>query len=443
MLKQLDVLIGFAVVMSVVSLLITIITQMISAALGLRGLNLADSLIVLIKTVEPNIPAKLRSDLVHDILTRPIISDSMMSMSEKWWDKLPLLLWLRRRWKIATAIRADELLAILRQIAGTRAPAPWVPPQVQPQPSPQVLVQPQGPQPTAPVPPPQTLEDAAAALLGRLNVPDGAMATAITALNVSLPSLVQAQGAAVLREAVDAANVSLINLEKWFNSAQDRAQQWFAIHTRLWTVIAAVVMAFLLQLDAFKLLTQLSDDSELRSRLVSYSSTIKDQAESVFTNTMSLAAIHQESLKQLESSEGLKIGEPPDNLDTTAKAEQWLTNGLATTNLATDKLLNKFRQLVQDKSREKFNQAREQFANVTDAFAKSGFQLIPDPYPKSGNWSWPFLHLLGILASAALLSLGAPFWFNMLKSFTNLRPMLSSEVDKNPKQLPATATGTG
>jgi hypothetical protein len=38
-----------------------------------------------------------------------------------------------------------------------------------------------------------------------------------------------------------------------------------------------------------------------------------------------------------------------------------------------------------------------------------------------------------MLASAALLSLGAPFWFNLLKALTNLRPALAQQVDKNPK----------
>ena len=46
-------------------------------------------------------------------------------------------------------------------------------------------------------------------------------------------------------------------------------------------------------------------------------------------------------------------------------------------------------------------------------------------------------HLLGLLASAALLSLGAPFWFNILKSLTNLRPLLAQEVDKNPNAAKA------
>jgi hypothetical protein len=32
-----------------------------------------------------------------------------------------------------------------------------------------------------------------------------------------------------------------------------------------------------------------------------------------------------------------------------------------------------------------------------------------------------------------------PFWFNMLKSLTNLRPALANEVDKDPKQLPEKA----
>jgi hypothetical protein len=110
---------------------------------------------------------------------------------------------------------------------------------------------------------------------------------------------------------------------------------------------------------------------------------------------------------------------------------------LGTNNPAADKLLLAFGRLVQEKSREKFNQARNQFADVTDAFSKTRFQLMPDPYPGPGEWSWPLPHLLGILASAALLSLGAPFWFNVLKSLANLRPMLANEVDKDPKQLPS------
>jgi hypothetical protein len=80
-----------------------------------------------------------------------------------------------------------------------------------------------------------------------------------------------------------------------------------------------------------------------------------------------------------------------------------------------------------------------------------GLDLLPSPYPltlspgwtkgrlphlffTNGEWSWPKRRLLGILISAALLSLGAPFWYNTLKSLTNLRPTLANAVEKNPKQ---------
>jgi hypothetical protein len=39
----------------------------------------------------------------------------------------------------------------------------------------------------------------------------------------------------------------------------------------------------------------------------------------------------------------------------------------------------------------------------------------------ASTWS----HFWGMATSAALLSLGAPFWFNLLKTLSNLRPILA------------------
>jgi hypothetical protein len=38
-------------------------------------------------------------------------------------------------------------------------------------------------------------------------------------------------------------------LSKWFTAAQDRAQQWFQMHTRIFTIICGTVLAFLFQLS--------------------------------------------------------------------------------------------------------------------------------------------------------------------------------------------------
>jgi len=59
MLKQLDTLIGFAVVMSVVSMLIMVATQAISSVLALRGKNLRDGLQALFLRLVPSLdPSK-------------------------------------------------------------------------------------------------------------------------------------------------------------------------------------------------------------------------------------------------------------------------------------------------------------------------------------------------------------------------------------------------
>jgi hypothetical protein len=46
--------------------------------------------------------------------------------------------------------------------------------------------------------------------------------------------------------------------------------------------------------------------------------------------------------------------------------------------------------------------------------------------------------LFGIIVSAALLGLGAPFWFSLLKNLTTLRPALAQAIDDNPKRPTST-----
>src|SRR5260221_1160993 len=347
MLRQLDTLIGFVVVMSIVSLMITIITQAVSSALGLRGQNLADALEAMIHKIDPDIGqqiADLPNKLVNEVLTRPVISDSNLSMSKNW----PII------WKRATAIRPDELLQISKDIAGTTA---------------------------LPAGAPTTASEAAAKLLASLSAATPATMAALEALNAQLPALAAQKGTKLIQELNTATDVTLENLEKWFNSAQDRAQQWFTMHTRVVTIIASVVVAFVLQLDTFETIKHISSDPDIRSKLVTESDTLQ---------------------KQTEGALGIK------ETDETARKE-----------LAS---------LV------------DRLGTVGAEYNKTGLDLLPEPYPTNWGrrWSWTLSHLVGILASAALLSLGVPFWFNTLKSLASLRPMLANEVDKNPKQIPET-----
>lgn len=62
MLQQIDTAIGFAVVMLILSLIVTAIVQMISALTDLRGRNLASGLANLLHQIEPSLRDKFRAN---------------------------------------------------------------------------------------------------------------------------------------------------------------------------------------------------------------------------------------------------------------------------------------------------------------------------------------------------------------------------------------------
>ena len=104
-----------------------------------------------------------------------------------------------------------------------------------------------------------------------------------------------------------------------------------------------------------------------------------------------------------------------------------------------------------------FEQARNStFRDLQNQMSQAGFDYIPTPFwgrwekehlPAWTNWCvlhfvpryffHIFWHLLGILATVGLLALGAPFWFNLLKNLTSLRPAVANLIEKRPTSAPA------
>jgi hypothetical protein len=73
---------------------------------------------------------------------------------------------------------------------------------------------------------------------------------------------------------------------------------------------------------------------------------------------------------------------------------------------------------------------RQASDNLNDLLEKRlAFNIIYTPHPNSvGEWGktlWK--RKWGVLASITLLSLGTPFWFNLLCTLSNLRPVLATK----------------
>lgn len=413
MLTTLDTVIAFAVIMTVLSLLITLVVQMVSAALSLRGKNLANALALTFQTIDPSI-GKYAHSLAAQILRDPIFSDSIWQKKTRNLDEnaqkfiaaqrklrdaklrnpndpnraeaianataemnitkaavtIPNVTPNREKpwgfwtmpWggskEIATAIRPGEIYRVLQELT-----------QMTPEEAQLLNI------------PPELTEKARglAAALHHLDLPaiesrvklkDIAAAAKIFAPEQQKAVLdaMGSFGATVERATTQAYD----RFQRWFGSAQDRAEQWFQIHVRMVTIVAAILVSVFLQLDTVEIYDKLRHEPKLVEALVKTAPGALEQGAAV-----------------------------QGQVDTNARDNA--------------------------------------FADLKQRIDSTGFELLPKGW--FARWPaeklWWVNHLFGLALSAGLLTLGAPFWFNLLKNLMNLRPAVASLVEKRPTSAPA------
>ncbi len=212
MLHSLDVLIGFAAIMLLVSAAVTMLTQAVTGALGWRGKNLVRGLVTILNQVDPKITAFCAQQIALGVVRHPLIA--------------------RAEGKVGTVIQREELTRILLELAAGREPGG------------------------------KSLDEYARLTLKRTLETNGIADPAQVLENIHLlglklealrpewPSAVR-HGIAI---ATEAPGQFAGRIHACFDETMDRVTQRFARHTRSVAVAIAVVVAAGLQLDAFDLL---------------------------------------------------------------------------------------------------------------------------------------------------------------------------------------------
>lgn len=172
------------------------------------------------------------------------------------------------------------------------------------------------------------------------------------------------------------------DVDRWFDKTMDRVTQRFTVSTRWVTFAWAVAIAFIVHLDASTLFAQLSDNPEIRAKLLASTDLVENQAA---------------RLVNLQNGQ--------------------IASADLRTTLDDAKLINA-------------------------QLSSTGIHLMPDYSQHVAGW-WPDdilpmrekaagqplevnAHFFGVFFSAMLLSLGAPFWFNVLKQAATLRPVVGN-----------------
>ncbi|HEY0545842.1 MAG TPA: hypothetical protein VGC91_10735 [Pyrinomonadaceae bacterium] len=168
------------------------------------------------------------------------------------------------------------------------------------------------------------------------------------------------------------------NIEGWFNDSMDRVGGWYKRWTQKVLIVFAVLVVLLLNADTIMLIKTFSSDKDMRAAILAKAEkadlTISAADVSDPTKSGALA-------RQLEA-ESLPLGWSSDKNNRSRRFPWQITEA--------EKLDSDKRPL-----------------SVAEVNFKLAGQIL--------------LKLLGLLISIGAISLGAPFWFDMLSKFINIR----------------------
>jgi hypothetical protein len=357
-LKTLDIVIGVATVMLVFSMAVTIVTQFVANLMQSRGRNLREGLAGLLKQIDPNIPREAADKIAETLLKHPLVAEA--------------------NGKLGEVIHREEFTTLLLGLSAGESAA--------------------------------TLEPVARKALDDLLAKNGITDPAGTLKNIRAASL-QLEAAspelandvrnamAILQEA---RSQFVAKVHGWFDQTIDRVSARFTVTARIVTFIAALLVAFTVQLDTFALVNRLSIDDQFRDA-------VKNGASKV----MEAEAAAQKS----SSAPGVKTTPSPTPAPTVDAHA--LTNAPASTPTATppSNTASSEGTTLTPTPAPTTASAQTQYYNL---LSDAGLITLPTDWQ---TW-WDKLNLAkfpGILLTTLLLSLGAPFWYGRLQDLLKLR----------------------
>lgn len=234
---------------------------------------------------------------------------------------------------------------------------------------------------------------------------------------------------------VDTVDTTKLAVERWFQDAVDHAQEWFLVRTRQITIGASILMTFVFQWDAVEIFKQVSGPSSaVRDALVQQASSVIQKAEAAAdVSQSSVSGGLMEQIRTAWNGDG-----------SNSKRKIPMDRVFENTSVMFDSI-----PVIAPDTKESVKSAFDklckteiaayasQRAETIKTLSSTGFQFIPENGLRWADWCSYWVHVPGMIFFAALLCLGAPFWFNMLKNLTNLRPALAKLVEPEAKDQSA------
>jgi hypothetical protein len=184
-----------------------------------------------------------------------------------------------------------------------------------------------------------------------------------------------------------------ILLEQWFDETMDRASGWFKKKTQFILFFIGFTLAIIFNIDTISMVKKLSHDPKLATQLADNASVYIQNNKEILNQKLALADSLENSNKEVYK----------DQLDSIITES--------------NKLINSANDLVQ--------------GSIKDSNKLLGLGWGDD----SNDFCW-WRNILGWIITALAISLGAPFWFDLLNRFMKLRGSVATPTsdDREKKQ---------
>jgi hypothetical protein len=248
-----------------------------------------------------------------------------------------------------------------------------------------------------------------AALLDSLGGGAGNSPTTAASVRALVGNLPQGKPRDALLALVDAGNNDLervkANIAGWYNAAMDRVSGWYKRRAQLMLFVIALVVVPAVGVDTIKLAKALYADPALRASVVASS-------EKVIASQPQPTPVAGAAADTTAGAVAPVAGDPKPPLPAQAAKQQGGEGEKDT-----------LRALKDAEDRYKKANADLALLNVPTAtfneYTVDATPPLPRTFETFFNWLW--VHILGFLLTAIAASLGAPFWFDLLNRFVNLR----------------------